>query len=523
MVGKAEIGSNVMSQINTIVNGASGTLDSAVTQFASDWAALSANPSSVALRSAVVNDGVTFATLSRNQYAQLQGLQYNLNGQISQTVTTVNQLLQQLSSINKQLLTSQGANVNDLLDSRDYTLDLLSRQINIQTNMGTAGTVTVYLGGTNLTLVDPSGAAILQTNAENPHNPGLTDISIQTAQGTLISSDASSLITGGDLSGELQARDVTLESYKDQVDQIATSVMNVTNTLHEAGYAADGTTTGTVFFTGTGAADINVNSSLTADATRTLVAASSVPFALPATTGNGQIAAFLGGLPQLLANNFMESQPAVAGGVVNPAAAINTQTFAIAPLAGSFTVNGVLVTYATTDSIDTILAKINAADPNVDGVFNAATNRFFILSDNPVNIANVSGNFIGGLSNWSNLNNVLTSTIRMNNGFATTDPRIDFNDVLKPTAAELNSTLPGTNFNTGPNSQAFRVTSRDQRNLYRERIPDFLDQHHVFGPNRPANRHGIRKHHYSEFYFFHPDLNPFRPRAPTPANYRYSW
>ncbi len=468
-VGSAEIVTGALSQINGIINGASGTLNAALTKFAGDWATLGANASpatDLADRAAVVSDGVAFATLANTQYTQLENMQIGYNGQINQTVSDINQLLRQLSGLNKQLLASPaGVNVNSLLDARDYALDKLSRLVNIQSNIGTAGTVSVYLGGSTLTLVDGAGASILQTNVLNGHNPGLVDITIQSAEGTVTFPDANTWITGGNLGGELQARDVVLEGYKDQVDEIATSVMNVTNLIHQSGYAADGVTTGTAFFTGTGAQDINVNASLVADPTHQLLAASLVPTAdaVNYPIYQGTVAKYLGNLPNLLANNYVTSQPQI--GAVNPAAPIGGQPFTFPPTpgVGQFTVNGSPVVYNTAvDSIDSILAKINAAAPTVDAVYDATNQVFVMLSNNPITIVNIAGNFAGGLTPWANIKNVITSSLRMNNGFAVGDPKINENSPNPPgymnsTVPEVWPPIPGFRA-VGPNSQAFRIT-----------------------------------------------------------------
>jgi flagellar hook-associated protein FlgK len=448
VLGRAEILTDLLAQINGVVNGSSGTLDNALTDLGAAFTALAANPLNIALRSTVVNDGVAFATLARNQYTQLENFQKGLNGKINQTVTDINQILQQLASFNRQLVNSHGANVNDLLDVRDYALDRLSRLVNIQVNFGSSGTVDVYLGGSSFSLVDSAGASIIQTNVMNPHNPGLSDVTIQSSHGTIWTRNAASYVTGGNLAGELHARDVVLESYKTQIDQIATSVLSVTNYLHRSGYAADGTTTQINFFTGTGARDINVNASLVTDPTRALLAASS-RLGVPA---NGQIAQFIGNVRNLLANNFIESRPAVAP-AINPNGAITQFTTPPSVGGGSFTVNGVTVNWLPTDTIYQVLDKINAADPNVEAVFNVTERRFYMFSDNPINIVDTGGNFTAS----AQINNVLVSTIRMNNGFAPTDPKINFLDFGTPAADDMNSTLPGTIINNGPNSQAFRV------------------------------------------------------------------
>ncbi|HJT24061.1 MAG TPA: flagellar hook-associated protein FlgK, partial [bacterium] len=456
IVGQNEVLTNMLTQINGIVNGPS-TLQGALNTFSQAWSALAPNPLNTALRAAVVNAGVNFAQLSNNQYSQLQNLQTGMNGQVNQTVTQINNLLQQLASINRQLLSTAGSNQNPLLDARDYALDRLARLINIQTNFGTNGTVSVYLSGSSLSLVDGAGASILQTNVMNGHNPGLVGVALQSSEGTMFG-DVSRSVTGGDLGGELYARDVVLESYTMQLNQIATSVMNVTNVFNESGYAADGTTTGTAFFTGTGAADINVNASILTDSTHALVATALGP----ANTADGTIANFLGNIQNLLANNFIESNPKIykiAGGIViNPSLSIGSQAanFKTTPTAGgSFTVDGNIVNWTPGETITQILQAINAADPNVYAVFNATDQRFYMFSNAPVTITDVTGNF----TLWGTINNVLTSTIRMNNSFAPSEPSIVYGFPNSANAG-LNSTsnpsIPLPN-GTG-NLQAFQVT-----------------------------------------------------------------
>lgn len=453
-------GTGVLNQINTIVNGTSN-LNTSLAQFAQDWTALAANPLNTGLRATVVNDGVAFAQMANSQYDQLQNLQLSTNSQIQQTVGSINQILQQLSAINQQLNTTQGSNQNTLLDARDYALDRLSRLINMQATFGSNGTVSVWLNG--VALVNSEGAATFQTDVTNVNNPELLSVTLQSPNGSpygsedkagvLSGRDVTSLITGGNLGGELQANNVILESYKDQVDQIATSVMNVTNDLEESGYAANGTTTGTPFFFGTGAADISVNAALVNDPTHALLAASNVE----GLNTDGEVASFLGNLPNILANNFVESALSTTGGAaINSAGLLNAQPFLATPSGGSFTINGNTITYnPATDSINSLLSQINTKVPGVYAVFNQNTQQFFMFSANPITVAEVGAdNFI----TWGNIQNVLTSTIKINNGFAPTDPKI----VFIGTNSALDSLLPGATFNTGPNAQAYRVTPSSQ-------------------------------------------------------------
>ncbi len=447
--------SGIMDQINSIVNGPI-TLSSTLTDFTTSWTNLAVTPTSTALQSSVVNAGVSFARTANAQFSQLQSLQQGMNIQINTTVTQINGILQQLAAINKQLLTTPGSNQNSLLDARDYALDRLSRLMNFQVSFATNGVAHVWIN--SLSLVDDSGASILQTSVNNPQ---LLDVTIQSSQSLITMQDASSLITGGNLGGELYARNVVLQSYKAQVDQIATTVLNMTNNLYQAGYVANTTTTGTAFFTGTRAADISVNA-VYANPLASPILATEVY----RNTATGLLATDLGNLTGLLGNNYVQSTLGInaAGQVVDPSATIVSQMpakFATLPAPNpggppapaQFTINGVTINYMTSDTIDSILAQIRAKLPAVKAFFNYTTQQFEMFSANTITVQE-SGvdNFI----TWSKIKNVLVSTIRMNNGFATNQTQIVFGGA--PTLSALNSSLVGPGFNQGPNQQAFFVT-----------------------------------------------------------------
>jgi flagellar hook-associated protein 1 FlgK len=455
-VGREEVLSNMMKQVSSILDSTSGTLNDQLTTLASDFTSLAADPTNLTLRNAVVADGTTFATMANDQYAQLETLQYSLNDEVKNTVTEINALTQQLSSVNQQLSSSTANGPDSLLDARDYALDRLGRLVNFTVSYGTKGTVSVSMNG--LSLVNASGAATLSTDTINAHNPSLSDVTYQSPQGTPL--NITSQIQGGQLAGYLEARDTTVEGYKNDLDHYVTSVMTVANLLHSSGYGSDGVTTGINFFSGVSARDISVNASIVTDSNRVLLAASS----RYGDTANGQVAQFLGTLPDLLTDDRIESFQAMNSGLgkIDPTQAMNSTTntglngnvtstnstnFSTIPSAGGiFTVNSTNVTYTSGQSIYTILDNINASDPNVEAVFNYKTQKIYIVSNNTVNIKSVAGNVFG----FAGLRNLVSSTIRMNNGFTPQDLAIDAGS---PVYSAVTSPLDSAN-----NTQAFKVT-----------------------------------------------------------------
>jgi flagellar hook-associated protein 1 FlgK len=90
-------------------------------------------------------------------------------------------------------------------------------------------------------------------------------------------------ITGGEIGGALDISNNVLPGYLTQLDTVANGLMSGVNALHETGYGLDGST-GTAFFTGTGAGNITVNAAITANPS--LIAAASAKSA----TGDGSLA-----------------------------------------------------------------------------------------------------------------------------------------------------------------------------------------------------------------------------------------
>jgi flagellar hook-associated protein 1 FlgK len=446
-------GTGVMSGINSILNGAT-TINSALSGFTAAWNVLAspATATNVADQNAVVTAGVNFAQAANSQYEQLQNLQSTVTGQMGQTVIQINQILGDLSNINQQILTSPGSNQNSLLDARDYALDKLSQLINFRATFNSSGTVNVWVG--DLSLVSSSGASILNVNATNYNNTPQSDVTIQSSQGSVTIPDASALITGGTLGGELNARDVVVQSYMNQLNEVASSVLTMTNNIYSAGYIANTATTGASFFTGTNAATIAVNGVFVNDSTTTIapylateVDPSTIltPFA-----PTGQLAGFLGNTQNLLAGNYLASSNQVSFGVVDPSQSITSQ-IGVTATGGTFTINNgaiTTITYTAGQSIDFILNQINAIS-GVNAVFNATTKKFEIFSSAPLSFVGTAGDQF----KWANLESILISTVPINNTLSEKDAKVDYGNE----ALNSNFSIAGPPV-TGPNTLAFLVT-----------------------------------------------------------------
>ena len=216
------------------------------------WNDLAADPTSQAARQAVINDGQTLAQTFNTVDGQLSTVQSQVGQQYAQLLGPSGQVqsdASQIAQLNGSIASAQaaGQNPNDLLDQRDQLLDDLSSLANISTATDAQGMVSVVFGDQN-----PATPLVKGTTVNMPQPTDLTSAAGGQIGALLGLYDAG---TGG--TGTIQS------SYRDQLDSIATEVMNDVNTAYQAG---DPTVPN--FFvtspTSTPAASIGVNPAVTA-------------------------------------------------------------------------------------------------------------------------------------------------------------------------------------------------------------------------------------------------------------------
>ncbi len=212
--------------------------------------------------------------------ANLSQVRGNLNTTIENEVASSNQDLSQIATLNLQIVLAEagGGTADDLVDTRQQTIEHLASMVNISTAAQANGSVDISIGGVSMV---SGGQAVdgLQT-----YDTGGGQLLIQDGNGA-----TPLAVTGGSIGGNIAARDGALAGLQTSLDTLAGQLITQVNNIYSAGYDASGGT-GQVFFTGTSAADIGVNSSLVSDPSQ--FQASSIPGA----GGDSQIALSLADL-----------------------------------------------------------------------------------------------------------------------------------------------------------------------------------------------------------------------------------
>ncbi|MCF7741393.1 MAG: flagellar hook-associated protein FlgK, partial [Candidatus Marinimicrobia bacterium] len=140
-----EMDKTISQQIEDILGepGEAG-LSNALSDFWGAWSDLANDPESQSVRTVVKDKSQALASTFNRIYSDLAQLQDSLQNDLSSKINSVNQKLEQIHKINKQLNTTQS---DELLDQRDRALNELSELINIDTSISDNGKVSVYSSG----------------------------------------------------------------------------------------------------------------------------------------------------------------------------------------------------------------------------------------------------------------------------------------------------------------------------------------------------------------------------------------
>lgn len=248
--------SDALKQLESILAepgeyGISAVLDS----FWNSWEDLATSPESLPARIAVVEASTALSERIQRLYKDIREVQAQTDRTIADDVFEINRIAHEIARLNEQIRGNTNNQPNDLLDRRDYLIEQLSRFCRIE----------VYgLSSQGLDcIVTVSGKALVQ---------GGNVTEMATADGSngwskvVWSDDGSDVtITGGSLAGRIFVRDVLAEEYVADLNNIARTLVDRINTIHQTGTDLTGAPAGNFFVPGSDASNIEVSPSLIAN------------------------------------------------------------------------------------------------------------------------------------------------------------------------------------------------------------------------------------------------------------------
>lgn len=197
------------------------------------------DPASIPARQVLLSESASLVARFQNLDSQLDSLHREINGNIGNIVTEINDLSEAIAAANRSIVDASGREngvlPNDLLDKRDGMINQLSQLIAVRTVEQDDGAVNVFVGN-GQAVVTGFLATPLQT-VSNEFDAGRAEIAIASGGAAAVVSNS---LSGGKLGAILDFRDQVLSPAQNALGRIAVSLGATFNAQHTAGMDLDG-------------------------------------------------------------------------------------------------------------------------------------------------------------------------------------------------------------------------------------------------------------------------------------------
>ncbi|WP_434634706.1 flagellar hook-associated protein FlgK [Chromobacterium sp. CV08] len=238
-----------LSQINSMIASSTQSPSPAIQDFFSAMQTLTQQPGSLPSRQNVLSMGQALASKITSMNSQLVQLQQGANGQIANSVKSINALASQIATLNQQIGALTGGNPNTqqpngLLDQRDQAVLQLNQLVGASVSKQSDGSYTVYIGS-GQTLVTGNTVNQLATQSD-PNNPANLQVGFTNPNNTLtILPDT--LLGSGQLGALLNFRDNALVQTQNQLGTLAINFSAAMNYQNQLGMDYNGQPGGPIF------------------------------------------------------------------------------------------------------------------------------------------------------------------------------------------------------------------------------------------------------------------------------------
>ncbi len=203
-------------------------------KFWQSWQELSIYPESQAARQAVVSRGESLVDSVHQRFTSLEGIGKILNGDIEGSIEQVNEYAVQIAEINKEIVRSKamGDNPNDLLDRRDLMVEKLSNLVNITTDNRDPDEFMVHVDGHILVQGGLSRSFDVIPQVDN------------NGYSKVVWSDTGNdaYFSGGQVGALIELRDVDLRQEMQSLNTMTMEFTDMVNDIHRNAVGMNNTT-----------------------------------------------------------------------------------------------------------------------------------------------------------------------------------------------------------------------------------------------------------------------------------------
>lgn len=236
-----------VEQVDNLLADREAGLAPLMQNFFSSLEDLASAPSDPAARQGVIGNAQTLSAQFRSFDSYLQDMQNNINSEIKDEITQVNNTTQQIAGLNREISLARartGEAPNSLLNQRDQMIAELSERMNSRLSIqdGKAYNISLPNGQPLVTGTD----AFKLTPVQSETDPQRTVVGYRDGGGNVVTLNED-VITGGSLGGLMRFRQETLDKTQNQIGQLAVSLTTAVNEQHKQGVDLNGEQGGDFF------------------------------------------------------------------------------------------------------------------------------------------------------------------------------------------------------------------------------------------------------------------------------------
>lgn len=237
-------------QLSNLFGDSSGGLTPTLQDFFSAVNDVSNAPQSISARQSMLGSAQSLVDRMQALNLRMGEIREGLNGQIQNSVASINSYAKQIASLNENIVLLQSKNPgqppNDLLDQRDQLINQLSQEIRVSTIRQPDGSVDVFIGnGQSLVVGNRPSTLQAVASATDP-----TSLEVAYLNNGNVSRIQQNALQGGNLGGYLSFRKDVLDPAVNALGRIALGLADTFNQQHQMGMDLKGALGGTFFTSG---------------------------------------------------------------------------------------------------------------------------------------------------------------------------------------------------------------------------------------------------------------------------------
>lgn len=230
-----------ISKIDNLLASSTTNLSSSLQEFFTNLQNVANNAGDSSARQTMIGKAQGLVNQFQVTDKYLRDMDSSINSEIKSVVGQVNTYTSQIANLNKEITRLQGANQgsqpNDLLDQRDLLVDELNKLVGVDVAVQDGSIYNVSLkNGMNLVQGTRSFDLVTIPSSSDPQrvSVGYNDPTVG------VSELRDSTLSGGKLGGLLSFRSDTLDTTRNQINQLALAFADAFNTQHKEGYDYNG-------------------------------------------------------------------------------------------------------------------------------------------------------------------------------------------------------------------------------------------------------------------------------------------